>query len=410
MKPYSELKPSGCSSGVHTVLRKEEAMNNFRYHAYTDIRFGKGQVECLPQLVAPYGKKVLMVYGGGSIRRNGLYDRVKELLKDFEVYELPGVEPNPKITSVREGAAVCKEKGIDVVLAVGGGSTIDASKVIAGAAYYEGDPWDLVEDNTKIGKVLPIVTVLTLAATGSEMNQNAVISNMETNEKLGTSAHDFIPRASVCDPTYLFSLPAAQTAAGTADIMSHVFEQYFQKENGAFISDRFAEGLLKACIKYCPIALEEPENYEARANLMWASTQALNGLTASGKGGEWTCHPIEHELSAFYDITHGVGLAIVTPRWMRYILNDDTVGKFCEYGRNVWSITEPDPYKCATQAIDATESFFVECGIPMTLTELGIDSSRFDVMARDAVRFGNLKDAYVPLNEGDVTAILKACL
>lgn len=385
-------------------------MNNFRYHAYTDMRFGEGQVECLPELVAPYGKKVLMVYGGGSIRKNGLYDKVKELLKDFQVYELSGVEPNPKIESVREGAAVCKKENIEVVLAVGGGSTIDAAKVIAGAAYYEGDAWDIVFDPGKIGKVLPIITILTLAATGSEMNQNAVISNMATNEKLGTNAHDFIPKASVCDPTYLYTLPAKQTAAGTADIMSHIFEQYFQKENRAFISDRFAEGLLKACIKYCPIALEAPQDYEARANLMWASSQALNGLIACGKGGAWTCHPIEHELSAFYDITHGVGLAIVTPRWMRYILNDDTVGKFCEYARNVWSITEPDPYACANKAIDATEEFFKECGIPMTLTELGIDDSKFEVMARDAVKFGGLQEAYVPLNEEDVIHILRECL
>lgn len=385
-------------------------MNNFRYHAYTDIRFGKGQVECLPELLAPFGKKVLMVYGGGSIKKNGLYDKIKELLTEFEVFEFAGVEPNPKIESVRAGAAICKKEGIEVVLAVGGGSTIDASKVIAGAACYDGDAWDLVADNSKIGKVLPIVTVLTLAATGSEMNKNAVISDMESNQKLGTSSHDFIPQASVCDPTCLFSLPKAQTAAGTADIMSHVFEQYFQKDTGAYISDRFAESLLKACIKYCPIALSEPDNYEARANLMWASTQALNGLIASGKGGAWTCHPIEHELSAFYDITHGVGLAIVTPRWMRHILSDATVGKFVEYAENVWEIEEKDPYRCANMAIDATEKFFRDCGIPMTLTELGIDESKFAVMAADAVRFGNLQYAYVGLKEEDVVKILKECL
>lgn len=385
-------------------------MNNFRYHAYTDIRFGKGQVECLPQLLAPFGKKVLMVYGGGSIKKNGLYDKVKELLTEFEVYELGGVEPNPKIDSVREGAAICKREHIDVVLAVGGGSTIDASKVIAGAACYEGDAWDLVADNSRIGKVLPIVTILTLAATGSEMNKNAVISDMGSNQKLGTSSHDFIPQASICDPTYLFSLPAAQTAAGTADIMSHIFEQYFQKDTGAYISDCFAESLLKACIKYCPIALKEPDNYEARANLMWAGTQALNGLIASGKGGAWTCHPIEHELSAFYDITHGVGLAIVTPRWMRHILSDATVERFVQYAGNVWGIEEADPYRCANMAIDATEQFFRDCGIPMTLTQLGIDESKFDVMAADAVRFGSLSHAYVELKEEDVVKILKECL
>ena len=385
-------------------------MNNFRYHAYTDIRFGKGQVKCLPEVLAPLGKKVLMVYGGGSIRKNGLYDKVKELLADFEVFELGGIAPNPRITSVREGVAICKREGIEVVLAVGGGSTIDASKVIAGGAHYDGDPWDLVVDGSKVGKVLPIVTILTLAATGSEMNGNAVISNMETNEKLGTGCHDFIPQASICDPEYLYSLPANQTAAGTADIMSHIFEQYFQKENRAYISDRFAESLLKACIKYCPIALQEPNNYEARANLMWASTQALNSLISSGKGGAWTCHPIEHELSAYYDITHGVGLAIVTPRWMRYILSDATVDKFCEYGRNVWDITEKDAYKCANMAIDATEQFFKDCGIPMTLTEIGIDASKIDIMAEDAIKYNDLDKAYVALNKEDVASILRACL
>ena len=385
-------------------------MNNFRYHAYTDIRFGKEQVNCLPELLAPYGKKVLMVYGGGSIRKNGLYDKVKELLADFEIFELGGVEPNPKITSVREGVAICKKEKIDVVLAVGGGSTIDAAKVMAGGAFYDGDPWDLVVDNSKIGKVLPIVTILTLVATGSEMNKNAVISNMETNEKLGTSSHDFIPQASICDPQYLYSLPAKQTAAGTADIMSHIFEQYFQKEKRAYISDRFAESLLKACIKYCPIALQEPDNYEARANLMWASTQALNSLISIGKGGAWTCHPIEHELSAYYDITHGVGLAIVTPRWMRYILNEETVDKFCEYGRNVWNIEEEDAYKCANLAIDATEQFFKECGIPMTLKEVGIDESKLEIMAEDTIKYNAMDRAYVALDKNDVLEILKACL
>lgn len=385
-------------------------MNNFRFNAYTDLRFGKGQVAALPEVMSPYGRKVLMVYGGGSIKRNGLYDKVKELLKDFEIHELSGVEPNPKIGSVREGVKLCKEHAVEMVLAVGGGSTIDAAKVIAGGACYEGDAWDLVTEPSKIAGVLPVFTVLTLAATGSEMNKNAVISNPDTDEKLGTSSHDFIPKASICDPTYLFSLPAGQTAAGTADIMSHIFEQYFQQDKGAFVSDRFSESLLKTCIKYCPMALEQPDSYEARANLMWASTMALNGLLAAGKGGAWTCHPIEHELSAYYDITHGVGLAIVTPRWFRYILSDETVGKFCEYARNVWNITEPDAYKCANMAIDATEEFFVECGIPMNLSELGIDASKFEQMAEKAVRFGGLQDAYVPLTKEDVTAILKACL
>ncbi len=386
-------------------------MDNFRFHVRTDIRFGKGQIESLAQILKPFGTKVLLVYGGGSIKKNGLYDKITDLLQSFDITELSGVEPNPKITSVREGARLCKEKQIQVVLAVGGGSTIDAAKVIAGGAFYDGDPWDLVTMPDKIGRVLPIVTVLTLAATGSEMNGNAVITNPETNEKLGTNSHDFIPVASICDPTYLFTLPVKQTTAGTADIMSHIFEQYFQKEPSTFIQDRFAEGLLKTCIKYCPIALKEPENYDARANLMWASTMALNGLTGCGKAGAWTVHPIEHELSAYYDITHGVGLAIITPQWMRYILNEETVDKFCEYAVNVWGIPEEiERFALANAGIDATEKFFKDCKIPMTLKELSIDDSKFEQMAEKAVRFGGLQEAYVPLEKEDVMKILKMCL
>ncbi|MBO5353599.1 MAG: iron-containing alcohol dehydrogenase [Lachnospiraceae bacterium] len=385
-------------------------MNNFNYHVYTDVRFGKNQINALPELVKPLGKKVLLVYGGGSIKKNGIYEKIQELLDDCEIFELSGIEPNPKIESVREGVKICKEHQIEVVLAVGGGSVIDASKVIAGGACYDGDAWDLVLDSSKIGKVLPIVTILTLAATGSEMNKNAVISNMATNEKLGTSSHYFKPAASICDPTYLFTLPSKQTAAGTADIMSHVFEQYFQKTETAYLTDRFAESILKTCIKYCPIALKEPDNYEARANLMWASTQALNGLTSAGKGGAWTCHPIEHELSAFYDITHGVGLAIVTPRWMRYILSESTVEKFAEYARNVWDVKEEDNWKCANYGIDATEEFFRDCGIPMKLSEVGIDETHFEAMAEDAVKFGGLEYAYVALDKQDVMEILKMSL
>ncbi len=230
-------------------------MQNFIFNTPTEMYFGKGQIKNLPTILNKYGKKVLMVYGEGSIKRNGIYDDAINLLKDFEVYELSGVEPNPKIETVRKGVEICKTEKIDVVLAIGGGSTIDCSKVIAGGTFYDGDPWDLVENKSLIGEVLPIVTVLTLAATGSEMNGNAVISNMSLNQKLGTASNKFIPKVSICDPTYTFKLPAIQTAAGTADIMSHIFESYFKRETGAYVQDRFAEGLIKTCIKYCPIIM-----------------------------------------------------------------------------------------------------------------------------------------------------------
>ncbi len=386
-------------------------MNNYEYCVPTDIRFGKGQVECLSTEICKYGKKVLMVYGGGSIKRTGLYDKIYEVLKDYEIHELSGIEPNPKLSSVEKGASICKQYGIDVVLAVGGGSSIDASKHIAAAAFYDGEPWDLVLDRTKVKKALPVFTVLTICATGSEMNPGAVISNEATKEKLEINHPLLYPKLSVCDPTYLYTLPPMQTAAGTADIISHIFEQYFQPNDGAYITDRLSEAALKTCFKYGPIAMKEPENYEARSNLMWTSSIALNHLFTFGKGGAWSVHPIEHELSAFYDITHGVGLAILTPAWMRYVLNDNTVKRFAMYAKNVWGIEGEDDYTAANVGIDRTERFFKELGLPKTLSEIGIDDFRFELMAKEAVRTSGLSTrAYVKLSKEDVVQIYRNCL
>jgi hypothetical protein len=262
-----------------------------------------------------------------------------------------------------------------------------------------------------ITKALPLVTVLTLAATGSEMNSGAVVSNMQTKEKVGFFSPLMLPKCSILDPENTYSVPPNQTAAGSADIMSHVLELYFNPSR-AFIADRFVESLLKAVIKYAPIAMKEPQNYEARANLMWASTLALNGICAAGRKPQaWTAHPIEHELSAYYDITHGVGLAILTPRWMRYVLSDSTVSLFAEYGVNVWDIDASlDKFEIAKKSIDATEEFLADLDIPMTLSEIGIGEEYFEAMAAHAVKLGGLEHAYVPLNQQDVVAILKMCL
>ena len=386
-------------------------MNNFRFYAPTDIRFGKGQAECLPEELGKYGKRILMVYGGGSIKRSGLYDKLRELLKEFEVFELPGIEPNPKITSVRKGVEICKKEQIDVILAVGGGSCIDASKNIACGAFYEGDPWDLVLDRTKITEALPLAVVLTICATGSEMNNGAVISNEETNEKLEMGADVLYPKLSICDPTYLYTLPSAQTAAGTADIMSHVLEQYFQPCDTAWLTDRLSEEVLKTCIRYCPAALKDPENYEARANLMWASTLGLNHLLTAGKGGAWSCHPMEHQLSAFYGITHGVGLAILTPAWMRYVLCDRTVDRFALYARQVWDVDLEDRYQAAEEGIRRTESFFREIGLPSTLTQVGIGREHFQEMAERAVEVSGIATrSYYHLGAEDIVKIFESCL
>ena len=279
------------------------------------------------------------------------------------------------------------------------------------ATFYDGDPWDLVLDKSKVTKALPIFTVLTICATGSEMNPGAVISNEKTKEKLEINHPYLYPTLSVCDPTYMYSLPKMQTAAGTADIISHIFEQYFQPNDGAYITDRLSEAALKTCFKYGPIALNEPENYEARSNLMWTSSIALNHLFTFGKGGAWSVHPIEHELSAFYDITHGVGLAILTPVWMRYVLSVDTMKRFAMYARNVWDVEKEDDYEAALAGIKLTENFFRELGLPKTLSELGIDDSQFATMASEAVRTSGLSTrSYVKLNAEDVEQIYRNCL
>ncbi len=386
-------------------------MNNYEYHVPTDIRFGKDQIKCLSEEIGKYGKKVLLVYGGGSIKKSGLYDKVYQVLKDFEIFELSGIAPNPKLSSVKQGVAICKEHGIDAVLAVGGGSTIDASKHIACASFYDGDPWDLVLDKSLVTKALPIFTVLTISATGSEMNPGAVISNEDTKEKLEINHPLLYPTLSVCDPTYLFTLPARQTAAGTVDIFSHILEQYFQPCDGAYITDRLSEAALKTCITYGPMAIDEPDNYEARSNLMWTGSIALNHLFTFGKGGAWSVHPIEHELSAFYDITHGVGLAILTPAWMRYVLSKATEKRFAMYARNVWGISYDDDLEAAEEGIRRTALFFKSMGMPSTLSEVGIDDSQFRKMAEEAIRTSGLSTrAYVKLDASDVEQIYRECL
>lgn len=387
-------------------------MNNFNYSIPTKVYFGKGKIKELGKISKAYGNKALLVYGGGSIKSNGIYDAaVKQLNEAYVQYvELSGVEPNPRITSVEAGVKLCRENEVDMIIPIGGGSTIDCAKAIAASVYYEGNPWDVVEDCSKITKALPIISILTLAATGSEMDAFAVISNMETNEKLGMGHELLKPQASILDPEYTFTVSKYQTAAGTADIMSHIFEAYFTRDTGVFLPDRMAEAMLKTCIKYGPIAIENPNDYDARANLMWTSSLAINGLISFGKTGEWSVHGMEHELSAFYDITHGIGLAILTPHWMRYVLSDGTLDKFVEYGVNVWDIDKSlDKKEIANLAIDKTAQFFKEMGIPMTLREVGINEEKLEIMAQQAVRFG-MEDCFVPLKAEDVLSIFKAAL
>lgn len=384
-------------------------MKNFNYYAPTRIYFGESEIRNLSKELRKYGERVLMVYGGGSIKKNGIYDAVMEEISDeFAVTEHGGVKPNPRIAHVREGVTLARENDIDVILAVGGGSTIDASKAIAAAAKSNADAWDLVSGKARIREALPIVVVLTINATGSEMNANSVISNEESKEKIGFASEAVIPRASILDPSYLYTLPAIQTAAGSADTLSHVYENYFQRDENP-VADALAEGIMRTVMENTPVAIREPENYDARANLMWASTMALNRMTSVGKTGSWSCHAMEHELSAYYDITHGVGLAILTPHWMRRVLSDDTLAKFVQYGKNVFGLTGDDR-EIAERAIEKTSEFFRSVGIPMHLKEVGIDETHLAEMAAQAVKHGNFPNAYVPLTEEDIEAIYHAAL
>ncbi len=385
-------------------------MKNFTYYVPTKIHFGKGMISHLSEL-AESGNSVLMVYGGGSIKRMGIYEIAMKILTEtgLQVFELAGVEPNPKVELVREGIALCRGQKIDMLLAIGGGSVIDTAKAIAAGTCYDGDVWDLIEDSSKIKAALPVYTVLTLSATGSEMNKNAVLSDMSRNLKDSMSSDLLKPRMSICDPTYTFSVPKGQTAAGTADMISHAFENYFSPVKDAFMGFRLGEAVLRTCFRYGPIAMAEPDNYEARANLMWASTNAISGTTKFGTDVGWSCHPMEHELSAYYDITHGVGLAILTPRWMKHILSPETAWKFGEYGREVWGIEGEDDLKVGEEAIEKTAEFFFDVlGLPRTLTEVGIGEEKLELMAENCAP--KLANAFVPLTKEDVLAIFKDCL
>jgi len=386
-------------------------MQNFYYSIPTKIAFGKGEIQKLPAFIKELGDKALIVYGGGSIKRNGLLDTVTTLLNDNSIsyWELSGVDPNPRITTVEDGVKICREHNIDVILPIGGGSTIDCAKAIAAAVFYEGPAWDIVLDNSLITKALPIVTVLTLAATGSEMDYFSVITNEETNDKMDIAHELLYPVYSIMDPEYTYTVPQYQTASGTADIMNHIFEIYFCEAGDTYMQDRIMEGLLKTCIKYGPIACREPDNYDARANLMWTSSWAINGFITAGKPSSWPCHAMEHQLSAYYDVTHGHGLAVLTPALMRYILSDKTVDKFATYGINVFGISASmDKYDIARKAIEATENVFREMGLTLTLKELGIpDKENFEAMAKKAAVGQDA--AWVPLTVSDIIKIYDAC-
>ena len=388
-------------------------MNNFVYDIPTKVYFGENQLSNLGPELSRFGKRVLLTYGGGSIKKTGLYDKVVVEIRaaGLTLFELGGIAPNPHIDSVREGAEICKKEKIDVLLAVGGGSTLDATKYMAAGACVNFDPWKFLSEWAPIEKALPVVTILTLAATGSEMDCGGVISNPETHDKIGRLAPPMLPKVSFLDPANTYTVSAYQTACGAADMMSHIIEVYFNMDQDLQMLDGIMETLMKTIIKYAPIAMRQPDNYEARANLMWASSWAINGFVNGGKRQAWSCHPMEHELSAIYDITHGLGLAILTPRWMEYTLDETTASKFYQFGVNVFGIDASLPQMDVAKKSIAllSDFFFKTLGLKSSFRAIGIDDKSFAVMAKKACG-GSTLHGFKALNQQDIENIFKMCL
>ena len=384
-------------------------MESFVFQNPTKVILGRGAEDQVGAEATQYGNRVLLHYGGGSIKKSGLYERVLSFLKGAgaEVFELGGVEPNPRLALVKEGIRLCREEKIDSILAVGGGSVIDSAKAVAAGVPYEGDVWDFCSGKAEIGKALPIGVILTIAAAGSETSNGAVVTKEEGLYKRAMISEFLRPRFAILNPELTFTLPPHQTASGAADIMAHVMERYFTMTTHVDLTDRLCEATMKTIIKQTPLVLENLEDYDARAEIMWAGTIAHNDLLGTGRVGDWGAHNIEHELSALYDVPHGAGLAAVFPAWMRYVYRED-VNTFVQYACRVWEV-EPDfdsPERTAMEGIKRTSDFFERIGLAVTLEGLGIPLNRLEEMAVKCVEGGPI-GSFRELKKDDVLMILE---
>ena len=365
-------------------------MNDFSYFAPTKVLFGRDAERRAGEMVKQFGgTKALLHYGGGSVKRSGLLDTVKASLEEAGIgyVELGGVVPNPRLSKVKEGLALCRAEGVDFLLAVGGGSVIDSCKAIGYGLCYDGDVWDFYAKKATPKAAVPVGSILTIAAAGSEMSDSSVISNDETGQKRGVSSDLCRCRFALMNPELTFTLPAYQTAAGCADIISHTMERYFSGPETVEPTDSMAEGLMRAVIDAAPRAVKNPRDYDARACIMWAGSLSHNNLTGSGRAGhgrvgDWACHQLEHELSGMFDVTHGAGLAALFGAWARYVMGE-APERFARFARNVMGVTEPDDEKAAVAGIEAYESFLRGIGMPTNLRELGLtlEDAQLDALA-----------------------------
>ncbi len=385
-------------------------MRNFVFENKTKIIFGRGTEEKVGKEIKKLGKnKVLFHYGGGSIKRFGLYDKVVKSLKDEEIeyVELGGVKPNPSLSLVKEGIELCRQENIDFILAVGGGSVIDSAKAIAAGALYEGDVWDFYDNKAQIKEALPLGVILTLPAAGSEASDASVITDEERKLKRGTGSPLIRPTFSILNPEITFTLPPYQTAAGITDMMAHIMERYFTQERNVDLTDHMCEAVLKTIIKNAPLVLEKPEDYNARAEIMWAGTLAHNGLLDTGRLGDWGTHMIEHELSALYDLTHGAGLAIIFPAWIRYVYKAYPE-KMLRFFHNVFDVEAvfDDPQYMIEEGLKRLKEFYRSLGMPVSLKDAGIEEKRFEEMAEKCTVFGPVSN-FIKLEKSDVVEIYK---
>lgn len=390
-------------------------MEDFRFYAPTYFCFGKDSEQNIGELVKRFGgHKVLLHYGGGSVKRNGVYDRVVASLRAEQVpfVELPGVQPNPRSGLVYEGIALCRREGIDFILAVGGGSAIDSAKAIAAGVRYDGDFWDYYSTGKTVDEALPVGTVLTIAAAGSEGSPDSVITHEEGMFKRGATGEAMRPKFSILNPESTQSLPAYQTACGITDIMAHVCERYFTNTPDVETTDRLCEGVLKAVIEEAPKIIHNLRDYQARANIMWAGMVAHNNIVGVGRAQDWNSHRIEHELSALYDVAHGAGLAVIMPSWMKHVMTHD-VNRFAQFAVRVWGcdMNFAHPEITAAEGIARFRAFLTAIGMPATFAEIGAKEEDIPQLVSHLFEAeAEPLPGFMRLSREDVTAIYRLAL